>query len=108
MFPVILGVILFVIAVAIVVKSRLETGEPIEVNLRSASVVLVALAVFALMVDPFGIIPALLALLLISSLAVSGRRLSGTVLFAILVTAAIVFIFFYLMNINLELIGWSA
>lgn len=103
MFPVLLGVALVLIAVAIIAQSAFRGGDGVEISLRSASLILVALAAFAVLVRPFGIVPALLALLLISSLAVPGRRLVQTVLFSAVVTGVIVFIFAYVMNLNLVL-----
>ena len=51
---------------------------------------------------------ALLTLLFVSSGAVSGRRLIATAIFSIVVTAGIVFIFVYLMDLNLDLFRWPA
>lgn len=108
MFPVMMGVILFLIAVAIIVVSLVQASEPVAINVRSASVILLGLAVFAILVDPFGVVPAMMALLLISSVAVPGRRPVGTVLFSLVVTACVVFIFSFLLSINLKLFGWPA
>ena len=79
-----------------------------EINVRAAAFVLVALAVFAIIIEPFGVVPALLALLVISSGAVPGRSIVGTAIFSIVVTACIIFIFVYLMNLNLNLFRWPA
>ena len=108
MFPVLLGSALVVVAIGIIIQSSVQRSETVEVNLRSACVILVALAAFALIVDPFGIVPALLALMLISSAAVTGRRLVPTLLFCIVVTGVIVFIFAYVMNLNLDLVRLPA
>ena len=108
MFPVMLGTALFAVAVMILLVSLVQRSETVEVNFRSGLFVLVSLALFAVMVRLFGVVPALLTLLFVSSGAVSGRRLIGTAIFSIVVTAGIVFIFVYLMDLNLDLFRWPA
>lgn len=108
MFPVILGSALVLIATGIIAQSSMRRSEKVDINPRSAAIILVALAAFALMVEPFGVMPALLALMLISSVAVTGRRLVPTLLFSIVVTGAITFIFVYIMNLNLDLVRLPA
>lgn len=108
MFPVMMGAGLLLVAVGIFAKSFANAREAIQINVRSAAFVLVALAVFAVAIEPFGVVPSLLALLLISSAAVPGRSLIGTLLFSVIATAGVVFIFVYLMNLNLNLFGWPA
>ena len=108
MFPVMLGTALFAVAVMILLVSLVQQSETVEVNFRSGLFVLVSLALFAVMVRLFGVVPALLTLLFVSSGAVSGRRLIGTAIFSIVVTAGIVFIFVYLMDLNLDLFRWPA
>jgi hypothetical protein len=103
MFPVMLGSALVLVALAIVGQATKRHSKTLEVNVRSAFTVLLGLAAFALMVDPFGIVPGLVALMLISSLAVTGRRPIPTLLFSIVVTAGIVLIFVYVMKLNLHL-----
>lgn len=108
MFPVMLGCASILLAIAIALRSHGKQGDPIEINVRAAAFILVALAVFAIIIEPFGVVPALLALLVISSGAVPGRTIVGTAIFSIVITACIVFIFVYLMNLNLNLFGWPA
>lgn len=106
MFPAMLGVALIVVAVAIVLKSLMEKREAIHINVRSGATILASLALFALMIQPFGVIPALLALVLVSSFAVPGRHVVTVLVFAIAVTAAITFLFVYVMNLYLPLFRW--
>lgn len=107
MFPFMMGIALLLVSGGIVAKSFLNAREAVAINVRATTVVLGALAAFALMVKPLGAVPATMALLLISSAAVPARRLLRTLLFSSIVTAAIVFIFAYLVGINLKLFGWS-
>jgi hypothetical protein len=108
MFPFVLGLALVVVAVAVLLKSIGQPGERSEINVRAGSFILASLVLFALMVKPFGVVPALLALMLVSSAAVPGRRPLGAIAFSVVVTAGIVFIFAFLMNLNLDLFGWPA
>ncbi len=108
MFPFMLGCGLSLIALIVLVKSFLQPKEPIEINLRASLFVLIGLAVFAILIDPFGVAPALFVLLVISSYAVPGRNLLHTIVFSAIVTAAVVFIFVVLMGLHLQLFGWPA
>ena len=108
MFPLMLGCALFAVAVGILLVSLVRPSEAIEINVRSGALVLVSLASFAVIVRPFGVVPALLAVLFVSSIAVPGRRPVGTAVFSAAVTAGIVFIFVYLMDLNLNLFRWPA
>lgn len=106
MFPVMMGVALLLVALGILARSLVNQRETIQVNVRAAIFVLVGLAVFAMMIEPFGVVPSLFVLLVISSGAVPGRRLLGTLLFALVATAGTVIIFVYLMDLHFKLFGW--
>lgn len=108
MFPLLLGVALLLVAAVILIKSFIQASEPIEINVRAALFVLGGLAVFAVLIEPFGVVPALFVLLVISSYAVPGRRTVETLAFSAVVTAGVVFIFAYVMALNFKLFGWPA
>jgi hypothetical protein len=108
MFPVMMGSALFLVALGILAKAFVDARETIQVNVRAALFVLVGLAVFAVLVEPFGVAPALFALLVISCGAVPGRKLAGTIAFSAVATAATVVIFVYMMDLHFKLFGWPA
>ena len=105
MFPAMLGCALFAVAIAILVRSLVHPRTTIEINTRSGVFVLVSLALFAVMIQLFGVVPALLVLVMVSSAAARATFVGSTIVYSVLVTAGIVFIFRYLMNLNLDLSG---
>lgn len=70
MFPAVLGFILTGFGVAIFVSGLIRRGAvPLDVRLWSPLFVLVGVAAFALLIGPFGLIPAIVAVTTISSFA---------------------------------------
>lgn len=106
MFPAMLGLALVAVAAAMIVRSLKAPREAIVINLRAGATVLLSLVLFAVLVPLFGIVPALLVLVLLSSYAVPGRQLVPTLIFAAVVTAGISFLFVYVMNLHLPLARW--
>lgn len=108
MVPVIMGCLLFVIALAILLRSLTQPAESIQIDVRAALLVLASIAFFALTIEAFGTIPALLGLIIISGMAAPGRNIIHIALFALGVSAVVVFIFVYLMQLNLSLFRWPS
>lgn len=106
MFPLILGIVLIVMGGLLFAKSLLVEGEIVTLDVREAVVILGALVLFGLMIKPFGMIPAIAALVLVSMLAAppfSLRRMAGLATF---VTVIIVLIFDLAMSLHIPLIRW--
>jgi hypothetical protein len=106
MFPAMLGIGLTVVSIAMIIKSLSSGREEIHINVRAGSTILASLVLFAVIVPLFGILPALLALIILSSWAVPDRRIVPTLIFAVVVTIAIAFLFVYVMNLHLPLVRW--
>src|SRR5690606_1296330 len=68
-FPVTLGFILSGFGVAIVIPALFRSGELPQPDLRSFLAVAASLLAFALMVRPFGLLPAIFTLTIIASFA---------------------------------------
>lgn len=75
MFPAIVGAFVVIMGLAIAIPALSRAGDPMHVDLRSAAFISVAIATFGLMIRPFGLVPAVVALTLLSTRA-SGQ-LSG-------------------------------
>lgn len=69
MFPVALGVVLAAFGVMQAVPALFRTGKMPEIRIWTPLFVLSGVAAFALMIRPFGLLPAVLGVTLISSLA---------------------------------------
>jgi hypothetical protein len=74
MFPVSLGAILAVFGTAIAVPAWFREGTVERIELRAFVAVLGGIAAFALMINPFGLIPAITGLVLIVGLAETRYR----------------------------------
>ena len=69
MFPMELGVILSVFGVALIIPALVSAGKRPHILIFSPLFVLLGVSAFALLVRPFGLIPAILAVVIISSVA---------------------------------------
>jgi hypothetical protein len=94
MFPIGLGGLLFAIGAGIFGPS-LYFGEKLPpINLRALAAVLAAVGAFALLIDPIGLFPAILASTVLSSLAAPGNKPVNVLLlsFGMMFMAWVVFI----------------
>ncbi len=69
MFPTSVGVVLAGFGIAIMIPAFFRPGTMEAIEWRSASAVLASVAVFAMTVRPFGLVPAIVALIFVASLA---------------------------------------
>lgn len=69
MFPMMLGVILAVFGAAIAIPAFFRAGPKPEIRIWTPLFVLAGVGAFAILVRPFGLIPAILGVTIISSLA---------------------------------------
>lgn len=79
MFPIALSSILIGLGLAILIPALFRSGEMPSVDLRSLVAVLASILVFAILIRPFGMIPAIAALVLVVSRADSKLSPIGTV-----------------------------
>ena len=106
MFPAGLGAILAAFGLAIMVPACFRQIERPEVEWRSALAILAGVAVFAGTVGTFGIIPATLALVVVSSLADRKLSLVGVLILAAVLIALVQLIFASGLGLPLETIWW--
>lgn len=69
MFPFWIGLLMALLGVAIFIGGLLREGRIPEVEWRSGAAVLAAFASFGLLITPFGLVPAVVGLVAVSSLA---------------------------------------
>jgi len=87
LFPVALGVILAGLGLLIFVTALFSTGRTPALSVATPLLVLLAVAAFALLIRPFGLIPAVIATTIISSLAELRFRLLSTALLCVALAA---------------------
>lgn len=106
MFPVVLGGVLILMGILIFVKAMLVEGRYFSIDLREAIIVLGSIAAFGLLAGRAGIVPAIVALVVISSLAAPPWSLRRALLLAAAVALGIVLIFIVAMGLNISLLRW--
>jgi hypothetical protein len=82
MIPAMLGVLLVLFGMAIFVPALLQQGTAIQVDWRPAILVSASILAFALIVGPFGMVPAIVVLTLIATRADSSLSILSTVILA--------------------------
>lgn len=69
MFPTAVGVMIALFGVGILIAGMLRTGEKVEVDLRSLLMIALSVLAFAVLIKPFGLVPAIVALIFVSARA---------------------------------------
>lgn len=105
LFPYALGVLLTLIGLALAVVSFFESldDEPIKIEWRKATIILGSILVFALLLRPTGIVIATAISTFIATLADQKLNFKKRSLITALVTIITVVIFYYLLNMRLNL-----
>ena len=106
MFPAALGVILVALGLLIALPAFFRSGEVPEVDLRTMLAVSGAMLAFALLVAPFGLVPAIAALVAVASLADGKLRLVGVLAVAAGLSLASVLIFRVGLGLQLQPFAW--
>lgn len=106
MFPFALGVILLVLGLAILIPALLRRGAMPQVDVRPMITVLLSMLVFAVLVRPFGMVPAIVALTVISSRADNKLSPAGIAAVAGSLSVASVLIFRVGLGVPLPIFAW--
>ncbi len=69
MFPAAVGVIIFLLGAGIMISGLLREGGPVRFDWRPLGLISAAVFAFALLIRPFGLVPAIVALVFICSRA---------------------------------------
>lgn len=106
MLPVALGVILTVLGLMIFVPALFRSGPRIEFDMRSAFYIIAAMVAFALLLKPFGLIPAVMASVLLSAQAENGLSLVGRLALAVALALGTTLLFVVGLSIRLAPLNW--
>jgi hypothetical protein len=106
-FPLILGGLLTLLGMIVIVRGLLASEREVigAIPWRAIGLVTVAVAFFGLTVRGLGLVPALFAAILLSTLAARRSRLPETLLITTGLTVMIIVIFVALLRLPLRLIG---
>ena len=105
-FPVWLGVVLILFGAALLLEVSFLEVRRLAVPVRALVLVPLGLVAFALMVEPFGLVPATFVLIVLSALASRPVRLQVVFWTAVVVTAMGYLVFLRGFGIPLDAIGW--
>jgi len=106
-FPFGIGVLLIGLGALLIVGSLRRGGATASIPIKVSSVlILAALASFAVLLPLFGMIPAAIVLMLLVSVAVTGRLGLGDIIFSLASSVAAVLIFINGLGLALPAIRW--
>lgn len=106
MFPAGLGALLAFFGLLLVIQSLRKAGEPADLRIFSPLFVLGGIAAFALMVVPFGLIPAICGITIISSLAELRVRPASLALLCLALSILAPGVFKFGLGLNIPLFLW--
>ncbi|MFY0634959.1 MAG: tripartite tricarboxylate transporter TctB family protein [Vannielia sp.] len=106
MFPAGLGVVLVVLGLLLALQALRRPGPRPDVRIFSPLFILGGIAAFAAIIVPFGLIPAIVAILVISSLADLRIRPVSLVLSCIGLSLFAPFVFVFLLGLQIPLLRW--
>jgi len=107
-FPVVLAALIVVLGVALALGALRRRPQPPRPDIRLRPVVTISLAIvlFGLMIERYGLAPATVALVLISSLAGSRPRPWRALIVAAVTTAAVYVIFIVILQMPFAVARW--
>ncbi len=105
-YPLALGLILIVVAILNLVETARVSVDALDIRLRPAILISLALLAFGLALEPFGLVPATFALVIITSFADPANRPVGVVLTATGLSVLGVLVFIEALRLPLTAIKW--
>lgn len=106
MFPAALGCILMALGFAVLLPALFRTGEFPRIDGRSLLMVILSVLAFALMIQPFGIVPAIIVQTALASCADSKLSPLGTVVLASCVAFGAALMFKIGLGIPVAAVNW--
>jgi hypothetical protein len=106
LFPAALGVALATLGVLVLIGGLLRTGTKLEYHFRAPFFVLVGVAGFSIVITYFGVVPAILALVIFSSLADKRVYLGGLVILCVVLCMMAFLIFKLGLGLALPMFTW--
>lgn len=106
MFPVLVGSVLMGLAVLIVIPAVRTPGTEFHVEWRPLIAVLGTIAAFALMIDSFGLVPAILVMTVIAGFASERLSMRSTALLAVVIAVLTVGLFHFALKLRFEIFAW--
>lgn len=106
MFPVVLGTLLFLAGVIIFIPALFRAGVARRIDFRSFSAVVASILGFVLLIEPFGIVPAIFLLTAIASRADNKLSWKGVLALAAFLSCATYLIFIVGLKMPIKAFDW--
>lgn len=106
MFPVGVGAILAVLGLLIMIPAFFRNGRRIHADISSFLIILTSIVVFALVVKPFGLVPAIISMILIASRAENRLSLGKAFVISLCLSAGAILIFAVGLSLPLNAVDW--
>ena len=107
-FPTVLGILLALLGSVLLIRSLAIAGEAVpKIYLKPATVLLVSVVVFGILLRPMGLVTATIALVIVSTLAGSEFRIKRTLILAFGLAAFSVAVFHYGLGLPFKLLPWE-
>lgn len=107
MFPTILGAVQLLFGFAILIPALMRRGEKLpSFDGRSLFFILASVFAFGVLVEPFGVVPAIFALTLISSRADNSLSLPGAIALAVALAVGSMLVFKVGLGMPVESFDW--
>jgi hypothetical protein len=106
MFPVALGALLAVFGALIMVPAMLRAGQMPHFEFRPFAMVVISMLAFALLVESFGLAPAIVAVILISSRADDKLSLRGALVLGLCLAVICSVLFKYAVGLPIAFLRW--
>ena len=106
MFPAGLGVVLAVLGLLLALQALRRPGRKPDIRVFSPLFILGGIAAFAAIIKPFGLIPAIVAILVITSLADLKIRPVSLAISCLGLSLLAPFVFVFLLGLQIPLLRW--
>ena len=106
MFPAVLGGILGVLGCVIGIPAWFRSGEMPEIALRQLVIVLLSIGAFTILLEPFGVVPAVTALTVGAVLADDEVSVKGALILVAIMALTTVLLFQKLLGVPFQAFRW--
>lgn len=106
MVPLGLGIIIAILGAITAISALFRVGELPKIEFRPLASVVIGLAIFALIVEPLGLVPAIFGLVTISAAAHEDSSWRTTLILCVALAVIVSGVFVYGLGIPLQLFSW--
>jgi hypothetical protein len=106
MFPLGVGLVLAILGLLVMIPAFFRSGHLPAVDVRAPLAVLLSIAVFALLVSPFGLVPAIFGVTIVSSFGEKKVNLKSLIPLCICLSGLAYVVFRLALNLPMNMFAW--